>query len=484
MSQKMEIRPEPGHGKFVIYASTYARLDSNVITGGGTDDTEVLQAVLDKAPEWGGLHLIMDGAALIRGLNVHSNTTIECENKDCGFFLASGANRSVIENAHLDFKVIHDKNITLLGGTYNQNAVGQEHHVTRTDGHGGVFEGDKWVLAMEFYGVEYLTMKDVTIRNQRTFAMLVANWFRVTMENITIELPDNMYAQNQDGIHFWGPGRFLSIKNIMGSAGDDFIALAPDENDSVSDITDVTIDGVFLDHADQGIRMLSRGTGTLDRVVVRNVMGTFKTCGFFMNAWFPGSGGNFGDITLENIDLRQSEHKYTFIDPFLFRIGGKFKSVTLRNIHHHDAGDPKGYALFEIGIPFASKKGEHKGENSHIQNLTIDGLQIMESAGHATDAPYVEVFSKVDRMIIKDVQVTRDLSAPANSLVATTEFADIGVLSIDGVTTDGLSTLVKHDEGKIGTLKLNDVLCENFSGEVVTGDAEIGKVYKDGVRGE
>jgi len=79
----------------VIYASqTDAKLDSNVLTGGGTDDTLILQKVLDLALEYGGIHLIMDGAALITGLVLHSNTTIECLNKECGFYLADGSKLS------------------------------------------------------------------------------------------------------------------------------------------------------------------------------------------------------------------------------------------------------------------------------------------------------------------------------------------------------------------------------------------------------
>lgn len=479
----IEISPEPGHGRFLVYASRYAKLDSSVIDGGGTDDTEVLQAILNKAPEWGGLHLIMDGAALIRGLEIHSNTTIECENKDCGFFLASGVNRSIVENAHLDFETIHDRNITLLGGTYNHNATGHEHHVPMESGDKGAFEV-KYPMAMEFYGVECLTMKDLTVRNQKLYAMHIINWYRVTMENITIELPDIMYAQNQDGIHFMGPGRFLSMKNIMGSAGDDFIALTPDERDSVSDITDVTIDGVFLNDADQGIRLLSRGTGTLDRVVIRNVMGTFKSCGFFANSWYEGEGGNFGDITFENIDLRQANHKYQFVNPFLFRIGGNYKSLTLRNIHHQDAGDPSTYALVEVGIPFGGDTNGDKGQGFKVERLTIDGMQVSESAGHATESPYVQVFCKVDSMVVKDVQVKRDAGTPPGScLIGTREHAGIGTLHMSGLTVDGLETLVRHEKGKIGTLFMNDVLCENTSGKLVTGDAEIGSIYADGVHG-
>ena len=70
----------------IVYASTVAKLDSNVRTGGGTDDTAALQAVLDRAKTEGGIHLIMDGAALVSHLEVYSNTTIECLNASCGFY--------------------------------------------------------------------------------------------------------------------------------------------------------------------------------------------------------------------------------------------------------------------------------------------------------------------------------------------------------------------------------------------------------------
>lgn len=482
MDTTNQIVPSENNGKYVVYASTYAKLDSNVIDGGGTDDTEAIQAILDKAPEWGGLHLIMDGTALVRGINVHSNTTIECENKDCGFYLASGSNRSIIQNAHLDFKTREDRNITLLGGTYNHNCAEQEHHVTLDISSGEAFGIEKFVIAMEFYGVEYLTMRDVTIRNQRTFAMLVANWYRVTMENITIELPNNMYGQNQDGIHFWGPGQYLNIRNIMGCAGDDFIALAPDENDSVSDITDVVIDGVFLDDADQGIRMLSRGSGRLDRVIVRNVTGTFKSFGFYINAWFPGCGGNFGNITLENIDLRQTQHKYDYTNPFLFRIGGNFETVTLRNIHHHTPAHP--LSLVEVGIPFYTPNDENIAQYSHIGALILDGLQIYEKDDNATDIDYIKIFCPVDSIVIRNTHIQRNATDPdTGSLITTTEHAEVGRMHISNMTVDGMHTLINHSAGKIGTLLLNDILCTGITKQLITGDAEMDNLYTNAVYG-
>ena len=93
----------------ILASETGARLDSNVHTGGGADDTAALQAALDLAKGCGGVHLIMDGAALITGLCLYPNTTIECLNADCGFFLADGANTSLLHNAHLDYETIQDR---------------------------------------------------------------------------------------------------------------------------------------------------------------------------------------------------------------------------------------------------------------------------------------------------------------------------------------------------------------------------------------
>ena len=94
---------------------------------------------------------------------------------------------------------------------------------------------------MEFYGAENF-MRDVTIRNQRTFALLMANWFQDNGKYL-YRLPDHADFQNQDGLHL-GAGPVSLNENIQGRSGDDFIALAPDENDNVP-VLPILIDGVF-----------------------------------------------------------------------------------------------------------------------------------------------------------------------------------------------------------------------------------------------
>lgn len=449
----------------ILASEMGARLDSNVHTGGGTDDTAALQAALDLAKGCGGVHLVMDGAALITGLRLYSNTTIECLNADCGFFLADGANTSLLHNAHLDYETIHERNISIIGGTYNHNCRGQLHHVPVSSGIPfdvpedsavPTDEGEniRWVIGFEFYGVEGLTIRDVTIQDQRTFAMLIANWRHVTVENVRIELPNHKDCENQDGIHFWGPGQFLTMRDIRGRSGDDFIALAPDERDKVSSITDVLIDGVMLDEADQGIRLLSRGSGRLDRVTIRNVTGTYKSFGFFINPWFPDvTAGAYGSIVIENVDLRPMQPNYTYRDAFLFQVGGHIESLTLRNIVSHCPCDDR--PLFELSTPFYDLECDKA--HTRIGSLLIDGLQLYN---HACGRPPIRLECEIGRFTLRDADVYSDGAHPIGALIRAGKGCNVKRLALVNVHSVATDCLLDAAEGRIGSLILQGVVCD------------------------
>ncbi len=435
-------------------ASEIAVLDSNVYTGGGTDDTAALQAALDEAATCGGVRLIMDGAALISGLRLYSNTTIECLSRDCGFYQKENANQAIITNYNWDMYQINTRNIVLKGGTYNQNCLHQAHDVAPEetpypDEAAKVLlsGGRHWIFALEFYGIEYLTVQEVTLRDFRTFSTTIGGFRNVTIENVWLDLPNRMHAQNQDGFHFWGPGQFLTVKNVGGQVGDDFMNLGPDEVDCTSSITDVLVDGVFLEDADQSIRMLSRGTGTLDRVTVRNVSGTYRSFGFYINNWFPGNTyGDFKNIFIENVDLRQTEPNYDYRAPMLFGIGGNIESLTMKNIRHHQPTDAR--TLFEIGRPFYDLNFDFPADHlPMMENIVIDGLTVMEETDAAANAEYVQVYLPIERLALKDVTVIRkNLEQPAGHLLAVKEKGAIQRLDLQDISANGFETLVAGEE--------------------------------------
>ncbi len=443
-----------------VYASQVgARLDSNVETGGGTDDTAVLQRALDLALENGGLHLVMDGAALITGLRVHSNTTIECLNRLCGFFQAARSDCALLINANPSAGAILDRDITLLGGTYNQDCRNQSHHVP-PDVH--YTKAERIVVAISFFGVENLLVRDVTVRDQRTFAFLLTNWLKVTMENIRLELPGFIHGGNQDGIHVQGPGRFLVLRNIQGRTGDDFVALNGDEEcngekgwfhpcATVGPLSDVLVDTLMVDDAAQVVRILSRES-LMDRITIRNVSGNYRSFGFYLSAWDykrRGMQGDFGSILIENVDLRQTKADYTYTEPFLFRISGRHRNLTLKDIQYNDPADDR----YVVHIEGATDVPELGDTPADVESLVIENLHIQDSRDTAQARPYIKASGRVRRMVVKNSEIYCAKNKGAVFIATEGPFAKIDRLTMYNITTENIGELVSDPGKKIGRLE-------------------------------
>ena len=463
-----------------IYASEIAKLTSNVYTGGGDDDTDAIQAVLDMAKdEDTGVYLIMDGAALVREIKLYSNTTIECMTADCGFYQISGMDRSLIKLANPDLRHIKTKNISILGGTYHHNGQNQEHDDPRylldmhMENHEDILEeetpeGTKYRyyhagdlnmtdgelkqsnICMDFYGVENLLVRDVTIRDFRTYALMVGCFKNVTVQNVWLDLPYGTRG-NQDGFHFWGPGQFLKVLNCGGKVGDDVINVGPDERDKESSITDVLIDGIMMDDGEQAVRLLTRGIGRLDRVTIRNITGIYRSYGFYINPWFPDkSCGNFGNIFIENVDLKAAKNTYDYHPPVLFSVGGNIETLTLKNIRHHNSVDSR--PLIELGLPFyethPSNYAEYKMPACQkLQNIIIDGLEITEQDGEPEDTNYITVHDKIDNMVLKNVIVIKN-QKENGELLHFYPKGEIESFASENIHTKGLKAIT-NDERKI-----------------------------------
>ena len=450
-----------------VYASTVAALDSHVYRGGGTDDTQVLQAVLDRAKTEGGIHLIMDGAALVSHLEVYSNTTIECLNADCGFFQKDNSNCAIVTNANWNITERTIKNITLKGGTYNQNCAHQAHDVpvteeTRPFNSYGDIRG---VVALEFYGVENVLLRDVIIVDFRTYAFMTAKFLHMTLERVWLELPGRMQAQNQDGFHFWGPGQFLTIRDCGGKVGDDIMNIGPDEGDGVSSITDVLVDGLFLDDADQSIRILSRGTGLVDRVTIRNVQGTYRSFGFYIDAWYPGNtAGNFGDIFIENVNLTHTAPNYDYRPPMLFSVGGDIRCLTLKNIRHEYPIDNR--AIGEFGLPFYATTPDTiadylypSGRKPVIRNLIIDGLTVLENE-QSEGMEQFQMFGEVGNLVIKNVLSVKDKGvARSGNVLKVYPCGHVDTAIVSDVFSVGASKVIDGEE-YIDQLIRSDVIAQ------------------------
>lgn len=469
----------------IAYASELgARLDSCVENGGGTDDTAVLQKFLDEAKEGKqSICLIMDGASLITGLKLYSNTTIRCIDDNCGFFLADGSNGPVVMNANQVYKGEKlDKNITLEGGVYNQNSPNQQKSIEYDDESG--YWGEKpcadviesagkktavssdMVVAVLFAGVKYLKLSGITIRDQRNFAGMFRNWEHVLCENILIDLPHKVHGENQDGLHFHGPGQHLTMYNIRGCTSDDFIALAPDEVDWVSSITDVLIDGVQLQDADQGIRMLCCHEGRLDRVVIKNVTGTYRSYGFFINPFTSAGvkeGAGYGNIVIDTVNMTCVGVDYDYTENFLFRVGGRVEALTIRNIQNVKPYDSR--YLVDVGLRYCYDTCQNPDwdPESVIGSLVVDGINSYETDSASAPTEYVRVHSGTVRSLtVKNVNIVReDTCGKGGRLVHICEPAKISNLNISDVYAENLNESICDESNKTENLNINNVLIKS-----------------------
>ena len=498
----------------VIASEAGAKLDSDVTTGGGTDDTALIQSILDRAPKLGSLKLVVDGPILVAGLKVHSNTIIECLGSGSGFFLADNSDQPIIRNADPSATERKNRNITFLGGTYNGNGPKQVHHVS----------GSGWTTGFAMFGVEQVTFRDVTIRHARTFGALITNWQRAVFENVDVDNLSNevLKPRNQDGIHICGPGRFLSMRNIRGKSGDDFIALNADDSHtdwnqagefvrnelfgphaSFGPISDVDIDGVQIDGAENAIRILSRKS-RVDRISIRNVHGHFSKYGFFLQPHWR-SGGDFGRITFDNIDMRPLEPDYGPL-PFVFFLAGHFEQLTLRNIHSY--------------MPVDSRPVIWVQPHAEIDVLTVAGMQVYQKDPRSAQTPVIQVDGQIDLLEVRDVTVQRPEAMPVDGALIRTDpdkaklktYLRIGTgqtklnpslygapavdsrgwpgaqasleivpkinrLHLSNITVNRLKSVVQHDNGEIGQLQLDSIVTSEVPKPIsVGGEAKIGEI--------
>jgi hypothetical protein len=374
-----------------------AAMNSDLRQGGGTDDTAALQAVLDQGANR-PVHLYIDGAALVSGLNVYSNTVIDCSNGG-GLYLKDGSRRAILRNAHRSRGAIRDTRITVRNCFLNGNRWHQlggpvpELAGTAFADLPNNLEADGTPLSgLQFLGVNDLTFEGVTLWNVRAFGAMIGNASQIDIRNVTVdtgaELGDERNYFNTDGIHFYGPIRYVTIDGGKFRTADD--ALSFTANDSNTDdltvhndfgpyvgqgpITDVAVNNVLLMDAGWGIRFLSSNQ-RIDRVTVSNVTGTLRgayavNISHYQNA---ASIGNFGSISVSNVNV-----EYSTPDPWFAEIRRRM----------HQTLDPKTAATKAVK-DWAKIWAEETNDgifalltvDSPIESLTLSNIMTKASEG-------------------------------------------------------------------------------------------------------
>lgn len=342
-------RVDSGTSTRMVFASSLLTSDTDLSFASnttGVDQVAKAQQLLDLAID-GPLLLIWDVAVSVgmssntTSMRIRSNTKVMAL-PGCGakFMPESPVAMWRNYNPTIVPGSIIDTNIEICGGIWHGNSANQS--VRETAANGGT-------SIMDFVGVRKLRMTGpMQLLRARGFAWRGTNVYNVDIEDGTVEYETGQNIVSTDGYHFNGPSRYISMRNLrLLNCADDAIAFNADDAwvaaqnagtagpyVSWGEISDVTVDGVYLQGYVCGIRMLS-GASRMDRFVFRNIQG--KTGGYWLiiNGHIPAdttqSGpGNVGQVLIDGVHMENVPVSGWF--PAQAHINCKIEQITFQNV--------------------------------------------------------------------------------------------------------------------------------------------------------
>jgi hypothetical protein len=385
-----------------------AVLDADIETGGGTDDTAALQAILDRARDGDPVRLVLDGVARVTGLDLYGDTTIE-GGDGAGLYLADDSDRAILRNAHRTRGDVVDERIVVRGCVLNGNRLGQRepYRGAPRSGEAGVrvegaphLDADHTLKApVQFFGVRDLTIERVVIRNPRTFTLWLANVADVVIRRVTIDAEYGRYPtegsreeqaafldshdrSNIDGIHINGPAHHILIEDVVLTTEDDAISLCANDwgvvDLTVEDlhgpyvaqgpITDVVVRGVELVDVSHAIRLFSANQ-RIDRIRMEGITGTVRERAVMISHFaVPDHLGDFGSVSFQGVDL---------VAVPSISIGDRYPQLLTEEVRHTAGAEEAESPFFAINSPI---------ERLELRDVTItpvDARPLLRIGPHA-----------------------------------------------------------------------------------------------------
>ena len=383
-----------------------------------------------------GNELLIDGSAVLK--------------------LGDAANCTIIKNSHVD--LYKD---ALGNPTY---PVGFKKHKNITIHGNGVIDGNGWMqnrgddpgiwadnpavlgtpsfsdgsgigsyyfgAAIKLADIENLTFENLTIRNARTYAILVGGLRNFKIKNL---IADRTYqVVNQDFLHLHGDCYDGEISNIYGVSGDDLIAVTTRETagltlrrgdvkrikifnvtnfgvdptatpSSPKEMSPLGIESGFRCH--RPIRLSYSGDDIIDDVLIDNINCTtpVRHCPIVLSN-LPFSGGSteaeqyagtgyIGKVVVSNINQTNSIGIIGTSDYV------KIQDLTLTNIIDVRSVEPDGRSILAENENFLKTNPDFT--HSIIENLKIINLTALVGAVNPTT--YIKWRGKINRLFIDNI---------------------------------------------------------------------------------
>jgi hypothetical protein len=333
---------------------------------GVNDDTAAIQARLDSGLSCVHLPPPAKEYLISKTLLIGSEQELRLD-RMTRIRLAPWSNCPMLENRN---QKTGDKRIAVTGGIWDCDNVSQrcnpglwkladdpEKHKPTEYPDRKYHEGRYIGVGMNFYKVEGIAVRNLTIRNPVMYSAKFCHVSYFTIEDIECDQSKwNPAKSNMDGIHLDGNCHHGRIANIRGTTFDDLIALNANDGFCAQEegpISDIEIDGVFADYSHSAVRILSASKeAPVERVTIRGIHGNFYRYMVGLTRFFhqrPGRGV-IDDIVIEDCycglapwpdDLPPLVRGWFSHMPVVFCDNGvDIGDLTVRGLHRVERSDP------------------------------------------------------------------------------------------------------------------------------------------------
>ena len=463
-------------GENVYYLSSHGAISDAQVgmnsTTFGTDNTSVIQHILDKAKN-SPITVYWDGKYSVTGLTIYSNTTI-IANAGCGAILRNHSDKSILINASQSFGAEKDSNIVISGGIWNGNYYNPE--IPK----GAQSKGDSihgLVGCFRFYGVDNLIVRDAILYKPATYALAATNVTHVLYENIIVDVgPDPLI--NNDGLHIDGNSQYGVIRHCILNTHDDAIALNADDlylywfdrkggpskdvfykEQAAGPISDILIDDITLNSSLFGIRILS-GKSRVDRITIRNIKGYTKGYAVVIDNYqhdpklITWAGpGNIGTINIEDFDVAIQPGKIKMPNESGINVSTNVEQLIIKNLkrNYFAAGEPTIFI---------------KGKKTVIGTLEIDGYYSLDTTKNSTINHILVDGATINQLSISNVSVSRKFKEIPNKtiLLATRNDCSVNYLQFNRINTEGIASILTNTTGKLNVINGSNIIHVNGFG--------------------
>lgn len=428
-----------------LYASRNGAVgDTNLLTGGGANDTAVIQDLLDHASAGDPVHVIIDRPCRVDYLDIYSNTWLEIK-PGCGFYQSNGAPRAMLRNANPSGTTRTDKNIRITGGFWNGNSANQS-----GIGLYGTQEADGTLLGLiQMFGVENLLVEHVHLYHSKTIACFGANLLHAVFNNLRIDNKVTGQYQ-QGGLQIDSPSERVGVLNLRGRTQDDLFAINTDDdswvNGSFTGLGPYIVGGAIRDV--HGVNIIGEdayslvrffnSVNRLDGVRIVNVGGTFDMH-VFNNDPLTIGPGNVGTFIVEGVNARPTTAP--FAGAAFFNVWGRMEQLILRDLNISELVDAR--PIIQIN------------ESADLELLDIDGLGIYEGANASAGLQPIPVSGRIQQFNGHGWKWKRSPQLPQGTdLIKTlTANAQIENLRLREVTASRVAHILNHTTGRVGNVQ-------------------------------